>query len=758
MEGMGCELSEEPHWIVLHPLPVTRIVEIVPPELVTQIPSFFLLWDNLTTANFSIISEQPWEPEQVMWAWGPATVLPEPMLAQAYRRGLALALFHNLSCSSITEAKGEEGASWRIPGAEMQRYIVPRGLVLLVSLTAHCSSPQASGFFQQGLASSVGSQVARLSASVLQGFQCQEASQLPPAQFSSLVREVQKQKAILNAGQLSCMANLLALHNLTSNFADYSPDLLLFYDLRKVDEAKCRAFISRASQGNLNLLSGLSAQKRELLNMSLTCLGNSGTNMSKEDLNSLGGLVCDMEPAVILESDPHILDNLKRCSQLTVGQQDALNALLRSGATSLGAPGSWNLGRLWSLGPLAFYINSTLWKMVNKEVSKDFFRDVVAKYQAGSLPRNHVQSFVDSFLAQELSVSRANRETGRRCSRGNITAQVIQDELFMVRYDCKQLKSCLGSKVLKANLNPLLQHPLPRECQRVVKGKLSEIYPGGVPEDQLKLITSLVYLYTNDEIGHWNITSRDTVVALLRSDVAMENQTQAVIKKYLELNGTVTGALLVAIGGFRLCWMSPRQIEVIRPVELRLAGALDVSSCAQDRKDDLYEKAKEAFSGSIATVTYYHYIRPYLGGAPVEDLKHLSRANISMDIDTFTSLNPEVLRNLSLSNVAKLLGPNVADLRKARSNPVVSFWLQSQNQSALEALGLERTPEQLHPSSATTGKPLSAWVTDNGHKSSASPNGNVPLAATSGCCVLAPFHLFNVLGLPIGLILLMKFL
>ncbi|XP_072457167.1 uncharacterized protein [Notamacropus eugenii] len=666
--------------IVLHPLSVTRVVEIVPPELVTQIPSSFLLWDNLTIASLSTISEQPWEPEQ------------------------------------------------------------------------------ASGFFQQGLASSMSSQMARLSASILQGFQCQEASQLSRAQFSSLVREVQKKKAILNTRQLSCMANLLALHNLTSDFADYPPDLLLFYDLRKVDEAKCRAFISRASQGNLNLLSGLLAQKRELLNMSLTCLGNPGTNLSKEDLSSLGGLVCEMEPVVIRESDPYILDNLKLCSQLTVGQQDALNALLHSGTTSLGAPDSWNLGRLWSLGPLAFYINSTLWKMVNKEVSKDFFRAVVARYQAGSLPRSHVKSFVDSFLPQELPFSRANRETGRRCSHGNITAQVIQDELFMVRYDCKQLKSCLGSKVLKANLNPLLQHPLPRECQRVIKGKLSEIYPGGVPEDQLKLITSLVYLYTSDEISRWNITSGDTVVALLGSDVAMENQTQAVIKKYLELNGTVTGALLVAIGGFRLCWMSPRQIETIRPVELRWAGALDISSCAQERKDDLYEKAKEAFSGSNGTITYYHYIRPYLGGAPVEDLKHLSRANISMDIDTFTRLNPEVLQNLSLSNVAQLLGQNVADLRKARSNPFVRSWLQSQNQSALAALGLEQTPEQQQHSPTTTKKPLPAWITDKGHKSSASPNEPMPIATTSGCCVLAPLHLFNALGLPIGLILLMKFL
>lgn len=35
---------------------------------------------------------------------------------------------------------------------------------------------------------------------------------------------------------------------------------------------------------------------------------------------------------------------------------------------------------------------------------------------------------------------------------------------------------------------------------------------------------------------------------------------------------------------------------------------------------------------------------PALGGAPVEELRHLAQANVSMDIDTFTNLNPHVLQ------------------------------------------------------------------------------------------------------------------
>lgn len=54
----------------------------------------------------------------------------------------------------------------------------------------------------------------------------------------------------------------------------------------------------------------------------------------------------------------------------------------------------------------------------------------------------------------------------------------------------------------------------------------TQVYPRGIPEEQLPLITSLVYLYSRSEIGQWNITSGDTVVALLASDVALENQTE----------------------------------------------------------------------------------------------------------------------------------------------------------------------------------------------------------------------------------------
>nr|XP_035939293.1 mesothelin-like protein isoform X5 [Halichoerus grypus] len=576
----------------------------------------------------------------------------------------------------------------------------------------------------------------------------------------------------------SCLANLAARHGLQNDFELHPPNLLLFYDLTQVREADCWAFTRRAAQGDMELLANLPDQRVALRHAALACLGAPHPRLSASDLLLLGVLVCDMDASRIEAADPRVLENLQRCRRLTATQQAALNTLLAGGKTVLGPPGSWNLEGLRALGSLATYISSSLWMQVQEAVGLAFFSSTVATYQAGRLSQRDARRFVTGFLeAKAASVSsRSKRSTGRPCIHGDITAATLHDNLFLLHYDCVQLESCLGSRVLKANLDPLLQHPLPVECQRVVKAKLARVYPHGVPEDQLRLITSLVYLYSRSEIGQWNITSRDTVVALLASDVALENQTEAVLQKYLDHNGTITSTLLTAIGGSRLCWMSARQIQAIRPTEFRRAGALDISSCPQSRKDALYTKAREAFGSAGNTANYYRLMRPYLGeplpcvrapwpqrppplpshcclppgGAPVEELRYLVQANVSMDIDTFTNLNPRVLQSLSVGNVTTLLGQNVGDLQKARSHPTISSWLRSLNTSVLGELGLDR--DTAGPTSlalSTTGAPNTTPWAPHLAPTSGQPGNKAP---TSGSPPAHLRYLPLAVALPSGLL------
>ncbi|XP_027280866.1 mesothelin-like protein [Cricetulus griseus] len=565
------------------------------------------------------------------------------------------------------------------------------GLALLLSLTAHCSGPQTKGFPKGGLNAS---EANRGNTSLLQNFWCLPASQMPREELSALLRSLASQRVPLKAWQLSCLANLAAQQGLQDDFEFYPPNLLLFYNLSQVSEANCRAFIHHAAQGDTELLANLPNQRVALQHTALACLGRPHLQLSASDLRLLGVLVCDLEAPQIVTSDPHVLKNLLQCPRLTVTQTTAFNTLLASGKTQIGPPGSWNLEELKALGPLATYISPHLWEKVQEAVGLDFFRSVVAAYRASQLSRHDTMRFITNFLESKANSvsSRLKRRTGSACVRGNITAATLHDDLFLVHYDCTQLESCLGTRVLRANLDPLLQHPLPAECQRVVKAKLAQIYPHGIPEDQLRLITSLVYLYSLAEIGQWNITSGDTVMVLLASDAALENQTEAVLQKYLDHNGKVTGALLVAIGGSRLCWMSLKQIQIIQPSEFRLAGAPDISPCPQSRKDVLFAKAREVFRNTSTVGEYYYLIRPYLGGAPLEELQYLAQANISMDIDTFTSLNPFMLKNMSVDNVRNLLGQNVGDLQKARSHPNVILWMHSHNMSDLSEMGLDTSP------------------------------------------------------------------
>nr|XP_025043613.1 uncharacterized protein LOC102452244 [Pelodiscus sinensis] len=350
------------------------------------------------------------------------------------------------------------------------------------------SPQQAAVFFVEVLNAT--NNYADLSASVLQGFQCSAASRLEPDKLSALVEQAKTQEAVLSAQQLSCLAKILAANNLTANVTSYPPDMLLFFDFTQVRNHTCKEFYSLASQGNLNLLPNGSAQRTALLNKALLCLGGVNNTLSQEQLSSLGALVCDMEPAAITDSDPQILENLKLCPDLAGAQRAALNARLSRGDSHYGAPASWEAG------PLPVYLNRTTWRSVDEGVRKAFFRSVVAGYRSQSATQKEkTRLLLESIGAASPSSPRLKRAV-EQCKSDPITASAIQDPLFIAHYDTKgQFEACLSNEVLKANLVPLLAHPLPEEYLDVMKGKLSEIYPAGIPEDQLQLLGQLSRRY-----------------------------------------------------------------------------------------------------------------------------------------------------------------------------------------------------------------------------------------------------------------------
>ncbi|NXM12566.1 MSLNL protein, partial [Ploceus nigricollis] len=405
---------------------------------------------------------------------------------------------------------------------------------------------------------------------------------------------------------------------------------------------------------------------------------------------SLGALVCDLEPGTILASDPNILEKLKLCPALTGAQQDTLNALLLSGDTAYGDPSSWDLQTLQDLGPLVLALNQTTLSLVAEAVREDFRRSIAAAY----ISQGHSQREKSLILLRALAAASAASQprlqrSADRCQSEPITARNLKDIIFFFP---DELDLCLSNDVLIENLEAVLDQPITSEALWVLKKKVDEFFQGsGIPEQQLRRLGPLSRLYTEQEISQWPVTRSDTLSALLSPSGGKwtDSQVQQLLSRYLALGGSLTGSLLQEIGGRRLCNLEEEQIQQIPAGAIGTAGQLDISACSQTKKEQLYGKAREAFASLASTPgPYYCQIQPYLGGAPAEDLKDLANAGvaINMDLDTFLALNPEELQKLSVTDVKRLLGKNLPELKKAEHEPVVVMWVQQQSQQELDCV------------------------------------------------------------------------
>uniref|UniRef100_A0A493T5W6 Mesothelin like n=1 Tax=Anas platyrhynchos platyrhynchos TaxID=8840 RepID=A0A493T5W6_ANAPP len=379
--------------------------------------------------------------------------------------------------------------------------------------------------------------------------------------------------------------------------------------------------------------------------------GASGSRLSLEQLGSLRALVCDMEPDTITASDPGILENLKLCSALMESQRGAVNAVLLGGGT-----------------PCPTWCSSSI-TAITCPFHRAFLGAVRSHDEISARCRGKM-------LTPELCSPPAG------CTSTTVTPSTPFDNLITNYESPEQFYLCLSDLVLQNSLKRVLEQPLPMEYLQMVKKKLLEIYPAGIPEEQLRLLGPLSRQFSAQEIRQWQVNSSDTLYALLMDGTW---NTEQLIARYLELGGKLTGPLLQRIGGSCLCSLSEEQIKGVTPEAIG-AGELDISSCSQSKKDQLYRTAREAFAGQACTQAYYDQIQPYLGGAPVKDLKDLANAGITISMDTFLALNPKELQKLSVMDVKNLLGTEVEELKKAENQTAVLSWIKKQCQEELDRI------------------------------------------------------------------------
>ncbi|POI29963.1 hypothetical protein CIB84_006288 [Bambusicola thoracicus] len=465
----------------------------------------------------------------------------------------------------------------------------------------------------------------------------------------------------------------------------------------------------------------------------------------------LGVLACTMEPGTITALYPSILEHLKLCPVLTGAQQDAVNAVLLRGSTVYGHPSGWNLETLQHLGPLALALNQTTLSLVDKATLEAFARSIAATYSTqGWVQREQSLTLLTAMAAashprlkrsadHEMPSPNAPSPTAG-CMQEPITARVLSESLLLFDYDStEQFYLCLTDSVLQTDLKHVLEQPLTNEYLRVLKKRLQEVYPAGIPDAQLRWLGPLAQLYTVQELSQWQVTSADTLCALLNPSNGKWSsaQKQQLIARFLELGGNLTGPLLQQIGGIFLCDLNEEQIEKITPEAIGSAGELNISSCSQSKKDQFYSKAQQAFASQAGTKVYYLQMRPYLvitsSAFPLE--KHF-QAVPAMGL---TKAVVRVLQKLSVLDVKNLLGANIQQLKGAENQTAVMCWVKKQSQQELDQIlgiglqgGMQEPPSTIP---TTTPPPLTAApspVATSSHPTNpnTSPGAPTPNAAS----------------------------
>ncbi|XP_041828162.1 uncharacterized protein LOC121631366 [Melanotaenia boesemani] len=574
--------------------------------------------------------------------------------------------------------------------------------------------------------------IEQLSPSVLQGFTCTSADKMTKGRINQLIHACRprggRAKVQLTEARLTCMYNLL--HGaLSQNFTDYPSDMLLYFKSTDVQKSNCRSYFSALGAADFSVASTILNKSPQLFSDARTCLGINGKNLSRDNIEVLGNMICTLDGSYIKDSDPFILETLKACKDFSDSQVAAMESLLLSGKTKYGTTTTWNQQTLKDLGTLPLYFTRNLWGYFKSSIKEAFLQSFMPYLRTKNTQKRKLNN-----LFQQITSLVAKRGAG--CTAGNITQVTVSDGAFPFGYDQTQFDLCLDVPVLKDNLNSICEKVDDNNYQQIILQKLNEAYPSGVPDEAVQMLGSVSRVASLDDISKWKITKIDTLAALMiTSDGPWETANiKKIIEKYLNTSGKSLGSTELNIINSYVCSLNTSTLKTISSDSIRNANLLNVTACSVEQKSVLYEISTSSFR-SFRSISsgFYNLIKAYLGGAPLADIVALSTQSISMDVDTFRSLEPDVITALTVANVKGLMGSNLPDLKLFENDTVIQTWVNLQLQSDLDTLGVglisTRTSES---SSNSTAAPVTSNATTSSPtKENISNSAESPTSATT---------------------------
>ncbi|NXT62230.1 MSLN protein, partial [Chaetops frenatus] len=167
--------------------------------------------------------------------------------------------------------------------------------------------------------------------------------------------------------QLSCLLKMVTLHGIPKDLDSYPKELLLF--LSPSDYAatgNCTQFFTNVGKANVDFLPREAPQRQQLLQGALSCLGVAGRQLSQEQAELLGWLLCELPGEHISTSGDTLLRALGHCGSFLPEQEEAIRDVLRTGNTTFGPPAAWSAFTLRQLSRLMPVLGHSILQQIPK--------------------------------------------------------------------------------------------------------------------------------------------------------------------------------------------------------------------------------------------------------------------------------------------------------------------------------------------------------------------------------------------------------
>uniref|UniRef100_A0A3B3IMR5 Uncharacterized protein n=1 Tax=Oryzias latipes TaxID=8090 RepID=A0A3B3IMR5_ORYLA len=482
--------------------------------------------------------------------------------------------------------------------------VFPQGTADINVLNKKTWTPDQSSMFFSSLAETT-FDIEQLSPYVLQGFTCTVVQKMKMSKIKQLIQACRprnkRAKVLLTESQLTCMYNLLG-GSLSQNFTDYPADMLVYFSSQNIQKNNCRSYLSALGAADFSVVSSVLNKASQLFGEARTCLGINSRSLSKDTVEVLGNMVCTLDGSYVENSDPVILEKLKTCKDFSASQVAAMETLLLSGNTSYGYE-SHNL-----VYNHCIHLLTTTMFLPLQGTKRQFLKSFMPSLRAAKTKKTTLKSFFN-----QVNTIVVKRAAG--CTVGNITQVILSDESFPFGYDLAQFDLCLDVPVLKDNLESICQKVDDDNFQKVILNKLNQVaFPLGIPDQDVQMLGPVSRAASLDDISKWNISTIDTLGALMKPEDGTwtTEQSKAIITKYLSIPGNSLGTTELNVINAYVCSLDANTLKTISTESIRNTQLLNVSSCSAEQKMILYELSNSSFKTQKTDNNSSYFLTLYL--------------------------------------------------------------------------------------------------------------------------------------------------